>query len=122
MNLLALAAVLSVFPVDGATGVNPDVQLKVTLEAESHIGTTGKIVIRDAADGRVVDTLDLSIPAGPTQPVDRAVRAKGYLTFPYPYARNSRPTNANTKPGTPSAGAVPTSDQYQLTIIGGLQD
>jgi pectin methylesterase-like acyl-CoA thioesterase len=50
------------------------------------------------------------------------VRARNYLAFPYPYARKSRPTNANTQPGTPSAGAVPTSDQYQLTIIGGFTD
>ena len=32
------------------------------------------------------------------------------------------PTNANTKPGTPSAGAEPTPDTYQLTIIGGFTD
>jgi pectinesterase len=66
--------------------------------------------------------LDLSIPPGPTKPVDPAVRAKEYLAFPYPYARESRPTNKDTKPGTPSAGAIPTSDQYQLTIIGGFTD
>ena len=64
----------------------------------------------------------MSIPPGPTKPVDPAVRAKNYLAFPYPYARTSRPTNANTKPGTPSAGAVPTSNEYQLTIIGGFTD
>jgi pectinesterase len=116
------AAAQTLFPADQATGVNPDVQLKLTFEGEPHPGTSGKIVIRDAADGRVVDTLDMSIPAGPTQPVDRAIRATNYLAFPYPYARSSRPTNANTKPGTPSAGAAPTSDQYHLTIIGGFTD
>jgi len=122
MNLLALASILRLFPVENATGVNPDVQLQMTFESEPHAGTSGKIVIHDAADGRVVDTLDMSIPAGPTQPVDRAIRAKNYLAFPYPYARSSRPTNANTRPGTPSAGAAPTSDRYQLTIIGGFTD
>src|SRR6185369_11242543 len=86
------------------------------------IGTSGKIRIYDAADDRVVDTLDMSIPAGPTKPVDPAVRAKNYLAFPYPYARDRRPTNADTKPGTSSAGAVPTSNEYQLTIIGGFTD
>ena len=112
----------SLFPSDGATLVNPDVQLKITFKSVPRIGTAGLIRIIDAANGNVVDTLDLSIPPGPTKPVDPAVRAKNYLSFPYPYARTSRPTNRDTKPGTPSAGAVPTSNQYQLTIIGGFTD
>jgi pectinesterase len=125
--LLSLTAMPSaraqtLFPADQATMVNPDVQLKLTFKGEPHIGPSGKIVIYDADDGRPVDTLDMSIPPGPTTPVDRAIRAKNYLAFPYPYARTSRRTNANTKPGTPSAGAVPTSDQYHLTIIGGFTD
>jgi len=110
------------FPADQATMVNPDVQLKLTFKDTARVGTSGKIRIYDGATDRIVDTLDMSIPAGPTKPVDPAVRAKNYLAFPYPYARASRPTNANTKPGTPSAGAAPTSNEYQLTIIGGFTD
>ena len=110
------------FPATQATMVNPDVQLKLTFNDTPHPGSSGKIRIYDAADDRLVDSLDMSIPAGPTRPVDPAVRAKKYLGFPYPYDRTSRPTNANTKPGTPSAGAVPTSSEYQLTIIGGFTD
>ena len=102
--------------------VNPDVQLKLTFKDVPRIGSAGKIRIYDAADDRLVDILDMSIPPGPTKPVDPAVRAKDYLSFPYPYARTSRPTNRDTKPGTPSAGAVPTSNEYQLTIIGGFTD
>ena len=112
----------TLFPVDGATKVNPDVQLKLTFKSIPKVGTSGLIRIIDAATGKVVDTLDMSIPAGPTKPVDPAIRAKNYLGFPYPYARTSRPTNRDTKPGTPSAGAVPTSNEYQLTIIGGFTD
>ena len=110
------------FPADLATMVNPDVQLKLTFNDTPRVGASGKIRIYDEAAGRLVDTLDMSIPPGPTKPVDPAVRAKNYLAFPYPYARTSRPTNANTKPGTPSAGAAPTSSEYQLTIIGGFTD
>jgi len=120
--MLLLLAAVTLFPADLAHAVNPDVQLALTFSGEPHAGSSGKIVIHDAANGKVVDTLDLSIPPGPAQPVDRAIRAKSYLAFPYPYARSSRPTNANTKPGTPSAGALPASDQYQLTIIGGFTD
>lgn len=116
------AGAQTLHPAPGATDVNPDVQLKLTFDAPPRAGATGTIRIRDLADGRIVDTLDMSIPAGPTQPVDPAVRAKNYLSFPYPYARAARPTNANTRPGTPSAGAAPTSQEFQLTIIGGFTD
>jgi hypothetical protein len=112
----------ALFPAHLASMVNPDAQLKLTFRETPRIGTTGKVRIFDAADDRVVDTLDLSIPPGPAKPVDPAIRARNYLAFPYPYARTKRATNAETKPGTPSAGAVPTSDAYQLTIIGGFTD
>jgi len=111
----------TLFPRDRGSMVNPDVQLKLTFKSKPRVGTSGTIRIADST-GRVVDTLDMSIPSGPTKPVDPAVRAKNYLSFPYPYDRSSRPTNRDTKPGTPSAGAVPTSNQYQLTIIGGFTD
>ncbi len=119
-ELVASAPVL--FPSDQATMVNPDVQLKLTFKDAPRVGTAGKIRIFDAADDRLVETLDLSIPPGPTKPVDPSIRAKNYLAFPYPYARTTRPTNRDTKPGTGSAGAVPTSNDYQLTIIGGFTD
>jgi pectinesterase len=112
----------TLFPPDRATMVNPDVQLALTFNAVPRPGSTGKVRIYDAADDRLVDALDMSVPAGPTLPVDPAVRAKEYLAFPYPYARSSRPTNRDTRPGTPSAGAAPTTDAYQLTIIGGFTD
>ncbi|HEY6805641.1 MAG TPA: pectinesterase family protein [Pyrinomonadaceae bacterium] len=120
--IACLTQAQTLFPRDGATLVNPDVQLKLTFNSGPRVGTSGRIRIIDASNGQVVDTLDLSIPAGPTKPVDPAIRAKNYLAFPYPYERASRPTNRDTKPGTPSAGAVPTSNEYQLTIIGGFTD
>ncbi|MEO6391836.1 MAG: pectinesterase family protein [Pyrinomonadaceae bacterium] len=109
-------------PAHRASMVNPDVQLKLTFRDVPRVGAKGKVRIFDAANDRLVDTLDLSIPPGPVKPVDPAIRAKNYLAFPYPYARTRRATNADTKPGTSSAGAVPTSDAYQLTIIGGFTD
>lgn len=110
------------YPANQAQMVNPDVQLKITFGDVPRVGGTGKIRIYDLADDRLVDTLDLSVPPGPTRPVDPAIRARNYLAFPYPYTRTARPTNRDTKPGTPSAGAVPTSNEYQLTIIGGFTD
>lgn len=110
------------FPSADAMMVNPDVLLKLTFKDKPTIGNSGKIRIYDAADDRLVDTLDMSIPAGPTKPVDPAIRAKDYLKFPYPYERTKRATNKDTKPGTASAGATPTTNDYQLTIIGGFTD
>lgn len=109
------------FPSNGAKNVNPDTHLVLTFEQEPVIGQTGLIRIFDAADGTLVDSLDLSIPAGPT-----ASRQYGpecdYTKIPYDYARDFMPTNRNTLPGTPSGTAEPTSRDFQLTIIGGFTD
>jgi len=98
--------------------VNPDTHLTLELASRPTLGTAGRILIRDAADDRLVDKLDLSIPPGPTTP--NRVRAP-YTPVPYEYVPG-RLTNANTKPGTPSGLALPTPDSYQLNIIGGFSD
>src|SRR4051812_46606276 len=64
------------YPSEQATMVNPDVQLKLTFKDVPRVGMSGKIRIFDAADDRLVETLDMSIPPGPTKPVDPSVRAK----------------------------------------------
>lgn len=113
----------NLYPARGGTNVNPDVQLKLTFSQDPAVGHIGKIRIYDAADDRLVDTLDMAIPAGPTQPVDPAVRTSDYLKIPYPYDRAKRATNVDTRPGTGSADATPTNgERYQLTIIGGFTD
>lgn len=107
------------FPPDKARDVNPDTHLELTFPGAPSLGTTGQIRIYDMADDRLVDLLDLSIPAGPTTG-STAPRAP-YIPAPYEYLPGNF-TNANTKPGTPSGGALPTPDTYQLTIIGGFTD
>ncbi len=71
------------FPGHNATGVNPDTHLKLTFEDTPILGNSGCIRIYDAADNRLVDVLDLSIPSGK---------------------------------------ALPTTNDYQLTIISGFTD
>lgn len=112
----------TLFPLNEAASVNPDVKLKLTFQSVPQIGKSGKIRIFDAADDRLVDTLDLSIPAGPTKSVDPAIRARDYIKSPYSYERTKRATNKDTKPGTGSAGAIDMTNDYQLTIIGGFTD
>lgn len=116
------ASAQSLFPANRAREVNPDVQLKLTFTQTPKIGKSGKVQVYEAANDRLVDTLDLSIPPGPTERATGAALTAPYLAAPYNYERGKVPTNANTKPGTPSAGAEPTSDKYQLTIIGGFTD
>ena len=50
------------FPADKAEGVNPDTHLVITFPSEPTLGKSGQIRIYDAADNRLVDLLDLSIP------------------------------------------------------------
>lgn len=73
------------FPADGATDVNPDARLHLTFEMTPSVGSSGRITIHDAADGRLVDTLDLSIPVSPN-PTGRVIGADGSTRAPVPPA------------------------------------
>ena len=61
----AQAAAITRFPADRAVGVNPDTHLVLTFATAPTLGKSGQIRIYDAAGHQLVDTLDLSIPAGP---------------------------------------------------------
>lgn len=116
------SSTVSMFPSNNTRNVNPDTHLDLTFSGVPKLGTTGKIRIYERADNRLLDQLDLSITAGPgdaTTP--RPTQKAPYLQVPYDYT-SRKITNANTKPGTPSSGASPTPDNYQLTIIGGFSD
>jgi hypothetical protein len=112
----ARTAAVTRFPANNAVRVNPDTHLVLTFSSPPALGKSGQIRIYDAADHHLVDTLDLSIPAGP----DPSRRLSG----PQP-------------PGIPLDPAVPTSPttttpavrmtpadlhNYQLTTIGGLPE
>ena len=116
------ASARTLFPTNQARGVNPDVQLRIAFNQPPKIGTSGKVQVYDAANDRVVESLDLSVPPGPTERATGSALTAPYLAPPYNYERSVVPTNRNTRPGTPSAGAEPTSNTYQLTIIGGFTD
>lgn len=111
--------VVSLFPADKAVNVNPDTHLSITFKGTPVPGSSGQIRIYDAADNRLVDLLDLSIPAGPSVPTPSP--GARYSPIPYDYS-TKHVTNANTKAGNPSGVALPTPFNYQLTIIGGFSD
>lgn len=111
----------SLFPANNAKDVNPDTHLVLKFNAEPQIGESGFIRVFDASNGEIVDSIDISIPAGPT-----ASRTYGedcnYTKIPYDYSRGSMPTNRDTRAGTPSGTAIADTTDYQLTIIGGFTD
>jgi pectin methylesterase-like acyl-CoA thioesterase len=102
------------FPADKAKGVNPDTHLVLTFASQPAIGKSGLIRVYDAAGHTLVDTLDLSIPAGP----DPARRVTPAATIPLDPAIPTSPTTT-----TPAVRTTPADlDHYQLTTIGGLPD
>ena len=126
MSLVLIFSLLSVSmqavvlnPLNRATAVNPDTRLQLTFSEAPVLGTSGKIRVFETGTDRLVDVLDISIPAGPTKGVTGPKAP--YTTVPYSYD-GPRKTNADTKPGTPSGSAVATPDSFQLTIIGGFTD
>ena len=113
-------SVVGMFPENGATGVNIDTHLTLTMSDDVVIGQKGFVSVYDATTGKLVDRLDMSIPAGPTvsQPNNPAAQ---YTPVPYIY-RSQNITNRNTKAGTPSGVNAWDKGRYQLDIIGGFSD
>lgn len=109
------------YPANNATNINPDVQLKITFNQVPQIGTQGMIKVYDAETNKLVDCLDMSIPAGPKEADMIRKKEANYTSIPYKY-ESTNLTNANTKAGTPSGTALSDTSNYQLTIIGRFTD
>ncbi|MDR1755900.1 MAG: carbohydrate esterase [Culturomica sp.] len=112
---------VTLFPANGAKDVNPDTHLVLNFNEMPSVGETGMIRIWDTSTGQMVDSLDLSIPAGPQEPDMLRKQQAVYTPVPYTYETTGI-TNINTVPGTPSGEAVRDTSNYQLTIIGGFSD
>ena len=90
-----------------------DTHLVLTFFSAPTLGKSGQIRIYDAADQSLVDTLDLSIPAGP-DPAHRVAPVAAQAIDPNP----ATPTTT-----TPAVKTTPADlHNYQLTTIGGLAD
>jgi len=102
------------FPRNGAKGVNPDTHLVLTFASAPAAGTSGWIRVYDAADHRLVDSIDMSVAAGP----DPTHRVTGAKTIPLDASIATSPTTT-----TPAVRTTPADlHDYQLTTIGGLPD
>ncbi len=112
----AQTVAITCFPSSRAVGVNPDTHLVLTFASAPTIGKSGQVRIYDAAAHHLVDTLDLSIPAGP-DPTRRVTAAPA----PARVADANAPTSPTTT--TPAVRTTPADlHNYQLTTIGGLAD
>ncbi len=120
-NLLLVSANLNCIPKSGAVNVNTDTHLVISFENKPELAEKGTIRIFRKKDNRLIDKLDLSIPAGPLKSVDHGKNVPPYTSIPYAYSSENY-TNANTKPGTPSNLAVANPDSFQLNIIGRFTD
>lgn len=120
-------------PVNEAVAICPDTRLRLSFTYPVKIGTKGMIRVFDLTANELVDSIDMSIPEGPTK--SRTYRADcDYTKVPYDYTRpfvcencvsptwGAMPTNRNTVSGTPSGTAEATPPTYQINIIGGFTD
>ena len=102
------------FPANKARNVNPDTHLVLTFSSPPEIGTSGLIRVYDAANHTLVDTLDLSIAAGPDP-------SRRPAPVPTTDIAPSTPTSPTTT--TPAVRTIPANlHDFQLTTIGGLED
>lgn len=113
LPLSAQVAGVVCFPANKAVSVSPDTHLVLTFPRAPRIGKSGQIRVYDAASHTLVDTLDLSIPAGP-DPARRIATVSAQAIDPTP------PTPTSTTPAVRTAPAD--LHNYQLTTIGGLED
>ncbi len=108
------AQTVSCFPANGGKGVNPDTHLVLTFANAPAIGKAGWIRVYDAAGHKLVDSIDMSVPAGP----DPLHRAPPTQTIPLDPSIPTSPTTT-----TPAVRTTPADlHNYQLTTIGGLLD
>ena len=108
-------------PANGEKDVCIDTHLSLTFDSDVTVGKKGKVKLWDAETGKLVDVLDLSIPAGPTESQPNNPDAI-YTPTPYLYKEGPRATNRNTVPGTPSGVNKWDKSRYQWNIIGGFSD
>lgn len=108
------------YPEENSNGINVDTHLTFLFDQNIKVGNKGKITVYDKTTKKVVDCIDMSLPAGPTEGQLKNPKAT-YTPVPYIY-KVANITNRNTRPGTPSGAAKEDKRRYQKNIIGGFSD
>ncbi len=115
------AKVVALYPEKGSVDICIDTKLRIDFDNQLEKGSLGMIRIIDNATGLCIDSIDISIPDGPTESRTYPPEVT-YTKTGYDYARAEMQTNRTVTPGTPSGEAEPTPRDYQLNIIGGFTD
>ena len=76
--------IVRMLPENGATEVNIDTHLTLIMSDDVTIGQKGFVSVYDKQTGKLVDRLDMSIPAGPTERQPKNPTAQ-YTPVPYIY-------------------------------------
>lgn len=108
------------YPEENSNSINVDTHLVIQFDQNIKVGNKGMIMVFDKTTRKIVDCIDMSIPAGPTEGQPKNPKAI-YTPVPYIY-KVANITNRNTRPGTPSGAAKEDKRRYQKTIIGGFSD
>ncbi|KFY85521.1 hypothetical protein V500_08338 [Pseudogymnoascus sp. VKM F-4518 (FW-2643)] len=74
---------IKLYPRCGQENVNPDAQLSITFPSPPAIGPNGTIRVYDAADKKLIDTLNLSIPFSPSPSGNGSTKANYSDTTTY---------------------------------------
>lgn len=119
MNLMAQSPV-GFYPKENAHGINIDTHLVIEFDRPVKVGSKGLVTVLDKTTNKIVDRINMAIPAGPTEGQPKNPNAV-YTPVPYVY-KVENVTNRNTRPGTPSGAAKEDKRRYQKTIIGGFSD
>jgi pectinesterase len=115
-------------PAPQATGISPDTQLSIRFDSPPTLGSAGLIRIHDADDGRVVDTLDLAIPASPNRRMTPAEATADAAKKAYQSTRiagrdwHFRPVIVRDNVATiyPHHGVLAYGRRYRVTVDAGV--
>ena len=87
MKLMAQSPV-SFYPQENAQDINVDTHLVIEFDKAVKAGGKGIITVTDKTTRKVVDRIDMSIPAGPTEGQPKNPNAI-YTPVPYVYSKVS---------------------------------
>ena len=85
MNLMAQTPV-SFYPQENTQDTNIDTHLVIVFDKTVKTGSKGIITVTDKTTRKVIDRIDMSIPAGPTEGQPKNSNAV-YTPVPYIYIR-----------------------------------
>lgn len=85
MNLMAQSPI-SFYPHENAQDINVDTHLVIEFDKTVKAGSKGVITVTDKTTRKVVDRIDMSIPAGPVEGQPKNPHAI-YTPVPYIYIR-----------------------------------